>query len=73
MKNEMMDTVMKWLYTFLLLIGTIGWGAWLLQKGIQNISAIEGTGVGVLLGALLTNLSNVNQYWFRKKPEPPQK
>ncbi len=64
----------KWVYTFLLLLITIGWAGFLV-KVIESTLAdpnaakiIEVSGVSVLLGALITWNVTVNGYWFRKAP-----
>jgi len=69
---------MRWLYTFTLLLATIGWGyllLWTVEKAIASHATVDiiGTaGVGTMLGVLLTLNVNVNQFWFRKKsPDEP--
>ncbi len=64
----------KWVYTFLLLLLTIGWARFLV-KVIQDTLAdpnvakiMEVSGVSVLLGALIVWNGTVNSYWFRKAP-----
>lgn len=69
----------KWVYTFFLLLVTIGWAAFCvitIRDAVTtptSTSVLEVAGVTVLLGALIAWNGNVNQYWFRKKPkdEPP--
>jgi hypothetical protein len=68
------DLVMRWFYTFFLLLATLGWGyllLWTVEKAVVSKATIDiiGTaGVGTMLGVLLTLNVNVNQFWFRKKP-----
>ena len=65
----------KWLYTFLLLIITIGWAVFtifMVREALNEptpVNVIEASGSGVLLGALITWNNDVKQYWFRKKLE----
>ena len=73
-----MDDKAKWVYTYVLLLVTIGWAVFCVLT-IKNalatptqLSVLEVAGVTVLLGALIAWNANVNQYWFRKKkPTPP--
>jgi len=69
-----MKEKMKWLYTFFLLIVTLGWAVFLvfivwdaLTFGPEPVDVVAAAGVGVLLGALIAWNGNVNQFWFRKK------
>jgi len=63
----------KWIYTFLLLLITIGWAVftvYCVREAVQNpspVNVIEASGTGVLLGALISWNNDVKQYWFRKK------
>ena len=64
---------MRWVYTLVLLLATIGWGyllLWTVEKAVVSKAGVDiiGTaGVGTMLGVLLTLNVNVNQFWFRKK------
>lgn len=71
----------KWVYTFFLLLVTVGWAVFCVLT-IKNAvamptsaSVLEASGTSVLLGALITWNAAVVQYWFRKKspsaPPPP--
>ena len=68
-----MNNIMKWAYTFVLLLATIGWGIFLVYVVKDTIASpntgniIETAGVSVLLGALIAWNGTVNQHWFRKK------
>jgi len=70
---------MKWVYTFFLLIATIGWAVFcviIVRNALTaptQLGILEVAGVTVLLGALIAWNANVNQYWFRKKTPPPVK
>ena len=64
---------MKWVYTFFLLIVTIGWSVFCVLV-VKNALAepteqgiLQVAGVTVLLGALIGWNAIVVQYWFRKK------
>ena len=63
----------KWIYTFLLLVSTIGWAVFvtvIVRDAIANpttAGVLEAAGTSVLLGALIAWNGNVNQHWFRKK------
>lgn len=63
----------KWVYTFLLLILTIGWAVFTVNAVKDSIvepnsvNAVEASGSSILLGALIVWNGNVNQHWFRKK------
>ncbi len=65
----------KYIYSILLLLITVGWGAfctWVTYKAATDkltVDIVAATGAGVLLGGLLKMASDVNQYWFRKKLE----
>ena len=65
----------KWIYTFLLLIATLGWAVftvYTVREALQEptpVNVIEASGSGVLLGALIAWNNDVKQYWFRKKLE----
>jgi hypothetical protein len=65
---------MKWLYTFVLLLATIGWAVFavtIVKSTMATptpIGVLEASGVSVLLGALISWNADVNRYWFRKKP-----
>ena len=68
-----MDKLMKWLYSFVLLILTLLWSVFLVNT-VQDAVAtptptnvIEVSGVSVLLGALIVWNGTVNQHWFRKR------
>ncbi|MBA7657305.1 hypothetical protein ES703_65242 [subsurface metagenome] len=69
---------MKWLYTFLLLLITVGWAVFtvMIVRGAlaepSVVGILEASGTSVLLGALIGWNTLVVQYWFRKKP-PAQK
>jgi len=72
------ESKMRWLYTFILLLATIGWGyllLWTVERAVASKATVDiiGTaGVGTMLGVLLTLNVNVNQFWFRKKsPDEP--
>ena len=64
----------KWVYSFVLLFLTLGWSGflvWLVRKTIATpsaLSVVEVSGVGVLLGALITWNQSIVSYWFRKAP-----
>ena len=75
-----MQERMKWLYTFFLLIVTLGWAVFLvftvwdaITFGPEPLDVVAAAGVGVLLGALIAWNGTVNQYWFRKKGPKPLK
>ena len=64
---------MKWFYTFVLLLVTIGWAVFTVMV-VKNAQAapsaagiLEASGTSVLLGALISWDALVVQYWFRKK------
>jgi len=63
----------KWLYTFFLLIVTIGWAVFsvIVIKSAMSApspaSVLEASGTSVLLGALIGWNALVIQHWFRKK------
>jgi hypothetical protein len=64
---------LKWLYTFVLLGVTIGWGVFcvnviraaLLIPSVTGI--LETAGVASVMGALISWNALVIQHWFRKK------
>lgn len=64
---------MKWIYTFVLLIATIGWAVFtviVVKDAMATPTAagiLEASGTSVLLGALIGWNSLVIQHWFRKK------
>lgn len=68
----------KWLYTFVLLLVTLGWAIFtvVVIKGVMAeptaVGVLEASGTSVFLGALIAWNGNVNQYWFRKKPPTQQ-
>lgn len=68
----MLADKMKWVYTFFLLLVTIGWAAFCVFVAKEAMASptatgiLEVAGVTVLLGALIAWNANVNQYWFRK-------
>ncbi|KKL86392.1 hypothetical protein LCGC14_1945200 [marine sediment metagenome] len=69
---------MKWVYTFVMLLVTLGWAVFtvLIVKGAlaepSEAGILEASGTSVLLGALIGWNALVVQYWFRKKtPQPP--
>ena len=65
---------MKWLYTFMLLLITVGWAVFtvmivrgaLAEPSVTGV--LEASGTSVLLGALIGWNSLIVQYWYRKKP-----
>jgi hypothetical protein len=64
----------KWIFTFFVLSITIGWAVFLVET-VKNAAnnptsggVIEASGVGVLLGALITWVGITVNYFFRKKP-----
>ncbi len=74
-KNDRLrfDGRMKWVYTFVLLLVTIGWAVFsvcVIQDAMQDpndINVLEASGASILLGSLIPLNVNVSQYWFRKK------
>ncbi len=69
---------MKWVYTFVLLVVTLGWAVFtvlIVRSALaepSQVGILEASGTSVLLGALISWDALVVQYWFRKKsPEPP--
>jgi len=70
----------KWIYTYVLLAGTIGWARFcvtIVLKALEtkaDIDILAAAGVMPLLGALIVWCTNVNFFWFRKKgpTEEPQ-
>lgn len=66
--------LMKWIYTFVLLVVTIGWAVFtvIVVKSVTDAptaaGVLEASGTSVLLGALIGWNSLVIQHWFRKKP-----
>lgn len=70
----MYDDRYKWAYTFVLLLVTIFWSVFtvfIVRDALHEpstIGVIEASGTSVLLGALIAWNGNVNQYYFRKKP-----
>lgn len=70
----MQDKYLRWGYTFILLLLTLGWAAFVMlmvrwttdQPNATNIVELSGT--SAVLGALIVWNGNVNQFWFRKKP-----
>lgn len=68
-----LDQVMKWAFTFFLLLVTIWWARFtvlIVQAGIESpdpTKAIEGSGASLLLGSLITWDGMVIQFYFRKK------
>ena len=71
------DRGMKWLYSFILLGATIGWGWFTMNKILFALEkkldtdilvAIASTG---LLTSLMTWDTIIVQHWFRKKLEEP--
>ena len=65
--------IMKWIYSFVLLLATIGWAVFtvlICKDAVDNptsINVIETAGASVLMGALITWNGLVIQHWFRKK------
>lgn len=63
----------KWIYTFAVLLITIGWAVftvYMVDRAIDAptaVNVIEASGTGVLLGHLISINNDVKQYWFRKK------
>lgn len=74
-----MKDKMKWTYTFVLLLVTLGWAVFsvmVVRAAMAEptaASVLEASGTAVLLGAMLVWNGNVNQYWFRKKAPPEEK
>lgn len=64
---------MKWIYTFVLLVVTIGWAVFtvVVVRGVADAptaaGVLEASGTSVLLGALIGWNALVIQHWFRKK------
>lgn len=64
---------MKWIYTFVLLVVTIGWAVFtvIVVKDAMAVPTaagiLEASGTSVLLGALIGWNALVIQHWFRKK------
>ena len=62
----------KWIYSFLLLLLTVGWGYLslvVLERALKDklpVDILVSAVVSVLLGAMLTWDSLVVQHWFRK-------
>ena len=71
----MKDEPWKWLYTFTVFLAMMAWAVFLVfmaERAIANptpANIMELTGVGVLLGALITMNQDIKQFWFRKKPD----
>ncbi len=69
---------MKWLYTFYLFTITMLWAAflvwfvWNASAAPQPVDMLAASGVGVLLGALLSWNANVNKHWFGGEKKPPE-
>jgi len=70
---------LKWVYTILLLLVTMGWAVFTVMviKGSLTLPSqsgiLEASGTSVLLGALIGWNALVIQYWFRKKsPNVPK-
>lgn len=67
----------KWIFTFFLLLVTIGWAVFtvLVVKSVvaapTAAGVLEASGTSVLLGALIGWNSLVVQFWFRKKGPTP--
>jgi len=63
----------KWVYTYVLLAGTIGWARFCVTVVLKALETkadtdiLAAAGVGTLLGAMIAWCANVNQFWFRKK------
>jgi len=73
------DLKMKWVYTILLLLVTLGWAVFtvlIVRSAItepSSVGILEVSGTSVFLGALIGWNALVIQYWFRKKaPEKKQ-
>ena len=71
----MKDDWLKWIYTFVLLGATLGWGVfclecvkWAITSG-ATVDIIAAAGVNVVLGVMLAMAKDVNQFWFRKAKE----
>jgi hypothetical protein len=74
----MKDDWLKWIYTFVLLGATLGWGMFCVETvkwaliNRSDADIIGTAGVGIILGLLLAMAKDVNQFWFRKsKAEKP--
>lgn len=72
----------KWVYTFVMLFATIGWGVFTVMivrdaalkienQTITQIDLISAAGASGLMGALIGWNSLIIQHWFRKKIEEP--
>ncbi|HUV45160.1 MAG TPA: hypothetical protein VMW13_10065 [Dehalococcoidales bacterium] len=73
------DMKMKWIYTILLLLVTLGWAVFtvlIVRSALaepSGVGVLEASGTSVFLGALIGWNALVVQYWFRKKaPEKKQ-
>ena len=72
----MNDDTFKHVYSFALLLFTVGWAAfcvWITYRAavqLQVVDILASAGANVLLGALINWSGNINQYWFRRsKPQ----
>lgn len=67
------NDVAKWVYTFVLLAATLGWGWFSVHIVCQAIiqptfvDVLAAAGVSGVMGALITLTTLATQHWFRKK------
>lgn len=73
---EKWDTILKWVFTFFILLAFLGWCTaalwiswrWLLPNPTAS-GIIEAAGLGAVTGAFIVWIGNILQYWFRKRPD----
>lgn len=64
----------KWVYSFVMLIATVGWACFtmtVVRSAIAEPSVIgilEASGTNILLGALIGWNTTIVYHWFRKRP-----
>lgn len=71
-----MKSKMKWVYTFSLLIATIGWAVFTVKIVMAamveptSLNVIEASGTSVLLGALIAWNGTAVKHWFGGEEQP---
>ena len=68
------DNKFKWVYSFLMLVVVLAWGAgniYAVYRAIDLKSSVDilaSAGASAITGALIAWNGNIVQYWFRKRP-----
>ena len=75
MEKELIRDILKWVFTFVMIGVTVGWGVFCvntitaaMQLPIAAGDVLASAGVSAVMGAFLVWDALIVQFWFRKKP-----